>query len=376
MPLLYDAVAAGMWVYTNAAFRVGVLGRENYRARAGTLLAITHRRETDVPLVCPPLVYSGGLHRSRSRRMSFAARQDLFEPGFFAVFPGKVPTVVRRALWRLDIAEYLHSLTLFPIRSASLIRLVDVVRALPDLGLEALPENVGAPLRERARRLGLPAPRRAGDVDRGEYADLLWRTYDREELGRTELEPAWRRHQGAATRDFRDLVEVMKRGALLQFFPEGRPSPDGDIGPIMRGTLALIRRGRPARVQPIGIAYDPLVRGRTLALVSFGAQYAPDPEDAEGPLLAALRLAVPLTAGQVVADRLARGEEPAPADLTEALEAAREEHRAIDPALADPARRDRRLAEAVAAAARSDPAVLGFLAREYRSARALEPERS
>ena len=350
MPLLYDAVAAGMWVYTNAAFRVHVLGRENYRARPGTLLAITHRRETDVPLVCPPLVYSGGLHRDRARRMSFAARQDLFERGFFAGFPGSVPTVVRRALWRLDIAEYLHSLTLFPIRSASLIRLVDVVRALPDLGLEALPENVGAPLLERARSLGLPAPRSAGDVDRGEYADLLWRSYDREELGSPELEPAWRRHGAAATRDFRDLIEVMKRGALLQFFPEGHPSPEGDVGPIMRGTLVLINRGRPERVQPIGIAYDPLVRGRTLAFVSFGKQYAPEPEDAEAQLLSALRLAVPLTAGQVVADRLARGEEPAPAALADELKTAREEGRAIDPVLADPARRNRRLAEGVAEA--------------------------
>ena len=130
MSLLYDATAAGMWVYTHAAFRVRTLAPERLQVRPGTILAITHRRETDVPLVCPPLFYGGGMRTDHALRMAFAARQDLFEPGFFAGFPKAVPAPVRRLLWRVDIARYLHVLTLLPVRSAAVIRLVDLVQRL------------------------------------------------------------------------------------------------------------------------------------------------------------------------------------------------------------------------------------------------------
>lgn len=358
-----------MWVYTHAAFRVRTLGAERLRVRPGTILAITHRRETDVPLVCPPLFYGSGMRVNHSLRMSFAARQDLFEPGFFAGFPKAVPAPVRRALWRVDISRYLDVLTLLPVRSAAVIRLVDVVRLEPGLALDALPEEVAGDLRWRAAALELPEPRRAGDVDRGEYGDLLWRTFTRAELSGEAFEPAWRRHGAAAAGDFRRLAEELRGGGVLHLYPEGRPSPDGEIGPIQRGLKALVRRGRPSWILPIGIAYDPLVRGRTHAFVSFGHALAPPEDDVEEVVLGRLRLAVPLTAGQVVAAALVAGRKPDEAALEEAVETARVEGRNLAPALATPAGRGRRLAEALDAACTASLAQLEFLAREYRSAR-------
>ena len=53
MPDLYDAVAHGMRAYSAAAFRVDVLGPRRFPLEPGTLVVITHRRETDVPIVAP-----------------------------------------------------------------------------------------------------------------------------------------------------------------------------------------------------------------------------------------------------------------------------------------------------------------------------------
>lgn len=369
MALLYDAVAAGMWVYARAAFQAQTLGAERLRVRPGTILAITHRRETDVPVVCPPLFYGSPMRRREELRMSFAARQDLFEPGFFAGFPQSVPAPARKALWRLDISRYLRVVKLLPVRSAALIRLVDVVRLDPQLGLEAFPQPLTAELLQRAAAAGLPTPGRAADIDRGEYGDLLWRTFTRAELGDSAFEVAWKRHGAAAAGDFRGLVEEVSRGGVLVLFPEGRPSPNGEIGPIQRGTRALVRRGRPNWIQPIGMAYDSLGPGRTRAYVSFGDPFPPPEGDVGASVLAELRRAVPLTAGQVVAAALAEGRDPSGAELEGVVETAREEGRNVAPELLSPESRARRLAEAVRAAEGAPPAELRFLATEYRSAR-------
>jgi 1-acyl-sn-glycerol-3-phosphate acyltransferase len=358
-----------MWVYTHAAFRVRTIAPEKLQVRPGTILAITHRRETDVPLVCPPLFYGSPMRVEHSLRMNFAARQDLFEPGFFAGFPRAVPAPVRRLLWQVDIARHLHTLTLLPVRSAAVIRLVDVVRLDPELEVDAFPAELVPELLRRAAELGLPEPRLARDLDRGEYGDLLWRTFTRAELGGEAFEPAWRRHGAAAAGDFRRLAEVVSGGGVLQLWPEGRPSPDGEIGPIQRGLKALVRRGRPQLIQPVGIAYDPLVPRRTHAFVSFGDSFPPPEEEPEAVVLDRLKLAVPLTAGQVVAASFVEGVEPGAAALEEAVAAAQGEGRNAAPDLLTAAGRRRRLAEAVEAARSAPPAELEFLAREYRSAR-------
>lgn len=374
MPLLYDAVGFGMWAYSRSAFRVRTLGRQRLDLEPGTLLVCTHRRESDVPLVCPSIYFGpDGLITDRSRRMSFAAREDMFSQGFFAGFPPGLPLWLRRLLFPVGIDTYLRGLTLFPIRSATVVRLEEVFRRLPQLELaDALPPEDLEALRHRARAVGLPEPRLASEALRGEYADLLWRAHTRAELDAPALEPVWSQRASDAVRDFRELVDVVSRGAVLLIFPEGRPSPDGEIGPLQRGLASLVRRAKPKAVQPIGLAYDPLVRGRTRALVSFGNPLNPPEAALEETVLAALRLATPLTCGQVVAAWSRAGRHgSAGATLEAEVERAVAEGRNVDPELLEPGKRRRRLRHALAAAdaAPDDDPVLAFLARELESAR-------
>jgi 1-acyl-sn-glycerol-3-phosphate acyltransferase len=256
-----------------------------------------------------------------------------------------------------------------PIGSARHALAKEVLEERPSGTLdEVLPDDLAERFRIRAAELGLPAPSRAADALRGEYADLLWRTLTREEAGSDALEHLWARRAGQAARDFRFFVDHVRSGRSLLVFPEGRPSPNGEIGPLRRGVGALIRRARPRYVLPIALAYDPLVGGRTRVLVTFGEFLAPPTEDIEETVLTQLRRTMPLTCGQFVASELLAGRTPSPEGLADAVAAAREDGRPIDPDLHTGEDRVRRLAAALAAAERSRDE-LPYLAREYESAR-------
>jgi hypothetical protein len=371
VPDLFDAVAWGMRAYSQT-FRVETLGPK-LELEPGTVILVTHRRETDVPLICPPLYFGATMRTNLRGRMSFAARDDMFLPGFFAGFPPDLPRWARRLLYGVAVARWLPVVNVYPIRSARVARLGEVLRAQPDAPLsELVPPETAAAFAARAAESRLSAPARAADVLHGEYADLLWRAVSPGDGVVDGLEDFWSRRATQGAADFRALVEILRRPGTLVVFPEGRPSPDGEIGPIRPGIGALLRRGRPVAVQPLSIAYDPLVRGRTKVLLSLPQPVPPPTEDAEAALLALMRRSLPLTCGQVVAHRLVAGAEAHPTrlarELEAAVDAAREEGRPVEPELLGADGRERRLAEAVSVAP-GKPRELSFLAREYESAR-------
>ena len=186
-----------------------------------------------------------------------------------------------------------------------------------------------------------------------------------------ELDDFWSRRAARAAGDFRHLVGLLRDGRVLVVFPEGRPSPDGEIGPIRPGIGALVRRGRPASLRPLSIAYDPLVRGRTRVHLALGEPVDPPAADVDAEVLALLERTMPLTCGQFVAARLEAGAEADPTalerDLADAVALARDEGRQVEPGLTTPEGRRSRLAEALATAPRRSRE-LPFLAREHASA--------
>jgi Acyltransferase len=374
--LLYDAVAAGMWAYGRAAFRLAVVGPRHLRLEPGTLILSTHRRETDVPLIAPTIYGRAGLWRRRRpvERMAFAARDDMFLPGFFAGFPPGLSPRARRALFPVGVGRWLPRVQVYPLASASVARLGEVLRELQGSPLAGvLPVAREEEFRRRAAACALAPPVRAGDVLRGEYADLLWRPVSPDDLPRERLERFWSRRATRSAADFRTLVDLLRSGGILVVFPEGRPSPDGDIGPLRRGLAALVRRAQPLALQPVAPAYDPLLRGRTRAVVALGDPVSPPSSEIDDTVLALLRRTTPLTCGQVVAGLGAerteeRGIRETEAAVAEAVETAFAEGRNVDPDLLRPGSRRRRVQEALAAVPKR-PEAVAYLAREYRSAR-------
>jgi hypothetical protein len=373
VPDLYDAVGHGMWAYSNAAFRVHVYDRERFDPAPGTLVAVTHRRETDVPVICPPMYSAMGGWRNPTHRMHFAARDDMFLPGFFAGFPPDLPLRARRLLYRMGVARWLPVVNVFPIRSATVARTSELLAASPRRPLdEVLAKEAVVAFRERALAAGLPTPVRGEDVLRGHYADLLWQPTSPDDM--PGLDEFWSGRAAQAAREFRTLVEIVRGGNVLIVFPEGRPSPDGEIGPIRPGIGALVRRGEPTAVRPLALAYDPLVHGRTRVHLVLGPPAQLGGKDVEDQLLALLRATMPLTCGQFVAARLQAGADADPTalerDLADAVAVAREAGRRVEPDLLTAGGRSRRLTEALAVAPRK-ARELPILAREHASAQRL-----
>ncbi len=305
---LYDGVALGMWLYSRAAFRVETLGE--LRSEPGLLLVSTHRAESDVPLLCPS-VYSRChfLLDRRAARLCFAARDDMFDRGFVAGFPDRLPLGARRLLYGLRAGPYLPRVRVHPIPYPGItwMRIGWALERLPAaMPLDAaLPPEVAQRFRARAEEARLDSPCSVGDALTGVYADLLWAYCSREELSSSVFEELWRTRASEGAAALRRLIgHARTSGEMLLLFPEGKPSEDGSIGPLQPGLDLFVRRARPPALKPVAISYDGLVPGRSRAVVAFGARLGPDDGPAEERLLAALRATMPLTAGQVVAHEL------------------------------------------------------------------------
>jgi 1-acyl-sn-glycerol-3-phosphate acyltransferase len=396
---LYDAVGTGMWAYTAAAFRIRLL--TPFRLAPRTIYVATHRAETDVPLICGQVFFRGGLWRSRKVRLHFTAREDMFDRGFFAGFPPDLSLRARRLLYPIAAGRYLPRVRVNPLPypSAHVLRVGKVLEEVPaDTRLDAvLPNDVVEQLEARAREAGVAPPRFAREALRGELADLLWTTLPRDRLDSPLLGELWSRRAVEATEYVRNAVELVRSGASTLFFPEGRPSPDGDVGPLRAGLAMLVRRGKPDTVQPVAIAYDSVTCGRAYAYLALGEPFPPSNDDVEATVLAALRRSLPLSAGQLVASELvalASGgsdrvtTSALDAAFARACEDAAAQGRAYDAAWRRPARRRERLADAMRFLVRNglarldgpralvldttavlEDARLRFAAREYASVR-------
>jgi 1-acyl-sn-glycerol-3-phosphate acyltransferase len=354
---LWHAVGLGMQPYARAAFRIETHGAAGFRFDPGLLIVATHRAESDPPILIAELYRSAKVWLDRGQRLHFAARDDMFERGFFAGFPTRLPAAARRLLYPIEIGRYLPMVRVHPIGSAKRMKLAQALRRVdPRTPLPAIV----------AERFGTGRPRTAADALSGEFAGPLWQDVDAESFPVPE---AWAYRTAEARTQFQTLVELMRAGEPLVLFPEGKPSPDGAVGPLQPGVRLLVRRGGPLRISPWAITYDPLVRGRPRAVVSLRPQVAPDLEHAEAQVLSELKLAMPVTCASVVAHALRSGADPAVA-LDTAVEAASAEGRHVERALATREGRRLRLAECLDAIRRkASPRLLERLTREYESAR-------
>jgi hypothetical protein len=341
---LYDAVAVGMYAYSRSAFRVRVVAPSDERIEEGTLYVAAHRAETDVPVICGSYYFAARVWRQASPRLQFAARDDLFEPGFFAGFPPGQPRLVRRALHGMSIGEHLPRVKVYPISSATTMKLAQAL-AMIDAETrveDALPDELMEPLLARGAELAKPRPVVVGDLQHGDYVDLLWRDVVAADLAPDVFREAWARRAAAATGDLRTVMDVVRNGEALLLFPEGRPSPDGALGPLQRGMGAILRRGKPARLRVFGLAYDPLTTGRTNVVLTVRSANVPPTGPGEPDLLPDLARSIALTSGQVVAAALLGAAssgrlELAPAELAaqlaDATSESEETSRTIDPIL-------------------------------------------
>ncbi len=363
---LYAAVGMGMWGFIRSRFRVEVVGGPLPRVTAGQVWIATHRAETDVPLLAGLMFVHAGMWRGAASRVYFAARDDLFRPGVVAAGV-PLPRPLARLVWPLSPGPWLPRVRAYPIRRPTGLKLEQVVADLP--GDTSVTSVLGARLIALLDRAGdargRHAPRTVADIRDARYARVLWEDVREADLVGSLGSEIWRRHVVRAAGDVRRLVGMVRDGRPMLLFPEGRVSPDGAIGPIGDLLDLVVRRGGPRVVLPLGIAYDPLTRHRTEVVVGVGAPIPPGDEPIQVVAGAALRRAVPVTCGQVLARYVTRACAAGVASTAGAQQLADEvaqagtaQSRPVAGRLRSSARRAEAVREGLAALARRDCVIL------------------
>lgn len=350
---LYALTGTGMWSFTHARFDVQVVSPFP-RVNSGDIWIATHRAETDVPLLAGLMFTRGGMWRRGAPRVHFAARDDLFAPGVVAAGL-RAPRPIARAVWPLSPGPWLPRVRAHPVRRPTGAKLGQVLCAAdPDTHVsDVLSVRLIELIATRARRLRRPAPTRAGDVVGADFARVLWEDVDGADFPGAAGAQLWRRHISRTATDLRRIVGVVRDGEPLLLFPEGRVSPDGRIGPVGDVLRVVATHGRARRIVPVGLAYDPLHRGRVT--VAVGNVPMPDVRsDFVTTAEATLRRATPVTCGQTVAGWLVDDAAPASVEdlrrrLDRTIDRARDEGRPIAQELTNTNARERRLNEALAA---------------------------
>ena len=293
---LRTAVAGGMWAYSSAAFRVTVLGPRRLAARAGHADP-RHAPAGDGRAAHLPAALAPG-RALRAGRIAFAARDDMFLPGFFAGFPPELPAAARRALFRrrgraLAPARRGPS---DPQRERRAARRGPARRSRES---EPLPDPEAFAARARALGLPLPAPdrrRRARRVRRSPLA-----------AGHAAPSPRARTRTGSGP----------PRGAGAARLPPARRAscaPDA-ARPLPRGTALARRRasarssagsrrssgaaGRPRSCRSGSLR--PARRAAGRASSSPSASPFPPDDDGGARRSSCSGATMPLTAGQLVA---------------------------------------------------------------------------
>lgn len=274
-PVARWAVLVGLDLICQVAFKVRVRGVSNFMGRPATILAITHRRDSDTLVATGPILDRRGL-RLRGPLPFFVSREDLLRPHFFRDYPDRLPGRTRSLIGRFPLAPVLWACGARPMRRVPerTLRevLEDVLLVRGDLPLDEV-------LRERALARYHEWPGICGDgmgvrdalEDR--FRPLLGQRYGLTRLRRSffkELKPYERDVIHAQLTCFEDLLRA---GEMLVLAPEGVISPDGSVSRIRGALHQLVNTpGADVRVLPVGITYDFMTTGRLGVFVDFGPE--------------------------------------------------------------------------------------------------------
>jgi hypothetical protein len=351
--LLYDLVGLSFLTSSRVRYLTEAIFPPGFAMRPGQLHIACHRSESDVPMICGELWFAKGLGRHGPHRYHYAARDDLYVPHAVA-YALPMPLPLRRLAARVPLGAGLEAVRTHPVRRTGPMKLVQALEALPP---ELRVEDAFGP--DLLARLGHTGARTVGELLSIRSGHRLWIEIAPEDIAPAHRETIERDHGRQAAAGLRRLVDILRAGSSMLVFPEGRVSEDGAIGPLGAAVEVLIRRGRPAEIVPIAIAYDPLRRGRVVAHAGFGPPQRPPADGIGAHVLREVRRAMPLTTGQVLAEALLGAVEAGRQvlhrdDLAEALEQevrrALAEARPLPRSLRDPLRRRARLDDALRAA--------------------------
>ncbi len=273
-----DTVVLRMKWGSDLVYRVEVRGNANFTHTPSTVIALGHKRDTDIPVVIPLLYHfqKPKRHARKVRDLYIAARDDVFERGFLTIY-----------LPFLDFFRPLFSRTSvigrwFKMLQACPVKLPDEQTANQLLNetlriegnldaLEAVDETWLAKLLgdEMGHRPGLTLK---DVVLKGDLKVLA--QYATPRMFREPLASRIRqRHHATMHAQLRYLIRVLEKGGSLLVLPEGRVSPDGRFCKMRAAVIRLVQQARvETTLLPVNLTYDFMDTMRTNVTVIVGEE--------------------------------------------------------------------------------------------------------
>ncbi len=271
-------LAISFYIGTRAFFDIKVQGLHNFSASPATIIAICHKRDLDEIIIPSTLHFRKTLFRPHLR-MWFAARDDVFDPGFLSTH-FQLPHFLGRLLYAFKLSTVMAAFRAQPISRLTRSRVSSILRDVYRWeGNSALKDILEEQWIEKFASL-LPSPLNS-NLDNTHVRDLL--SYDYRILHAQEAPLRMLKSHVLArirpplldevNRQLNCFSNILDEGGILFFTPEDEHSPDGRFGPIRSGLYRVTHRAQAdVRILPVNIAYDFMTMGRTRVHLTIGPE--------------------------------------------------------------------------------------------------------
>ncbi len=272
------AVGALLYAAGRLRFRVRILGLGGNPPREGLLITNNHQLDWDIVLLAPAVFFSWRRWK-RIDRLSFAASEKLFNPGYiYGRFLDKIPAV-NRFFFYFNVGPAIRYLNARPIRHlrdrtfrAVLSDVLGIAGNLPihevmKPGWEKRFPHIARAYFKRARQGKLLSLK---DCMKFKMRVDLMKKVSHDELDARFKNLVQRHNVSVIKESLEEFAAMVEKKHPLYFSVEGRLTPDGRFDSIRAGLARILEKCGRATLLPVHITYDYMQGGRYPVYLNFG----------------------------------------------------------------------------------------------------------
>lgn len=270
-----EFVALNMYLTTRAVYKVETRGMENFKYDPSVIVACSHKRDGDIPLVIPRLYYfKRPNHRKHLRMIYVATRDDLYENGFLTLYFPTLDRRFRSIISRVRVARLFKQVQTCPVKLPDEQTVHQLLQETKRLEGNLFLHEVLTP-EWYERLLG------AENVERTDLR--LWDAILKAPLSvlgqyatpRIFKEPLatriMKRHHQTIVGQLRNISRILDKGGVIFIAPEGRVTPDGRFGKMRAALTRVVQQTRAdVKMMPVNVTYDFMDTERPLVIINMG----------------------------------------------------------------------------------------------------------
>lgn len=272
-----EIVALGMFSTTKFFYKVEVRGLHHFKYDPATIVACSHKRDGDIPLVIPRLYFfQRPSHRKALRMIYVATRDDVYENGFLTVYFPMLDRWLRPVISRIRVARLFKQVQTCPVKlpdEQTVNQLLQETKRLE--GNLTLSEAVTPEWHAKLVGEELVADSKLRLNDALAIAPLpLLGQYATPRMFKEPLATRiMKRHHQTVVSQLRNISRIMDKGGVIFIAPEGRVTPDGRFGKMRAALTRAVQQSRAdVKMTPVNVTYDFMDTEKPLVIINIGPE--------------------------------------------------------------------------------------------------------